>query len=110
MSGGEKIRVEVVYALPERQSLVVVSLDDQASCVDAINASGLVEIYAEADLASLPIAIWGRPADRLDPLKEGDRVEILRPLEIDPRDARRHLASEGQFMGGASQSRPDAGD
>lgn len=103
MSDDEKIEVEVVYALPDRQSLVVVSLADRSSCAEAIDASGLAAIYAESDLLSLPIAVWGRPADRQDPLKDGDRVEILRPLEIDPRDARRHLASEGQFMGSVSQ-------
>ena len=105
MSDGEKIRVEVVFGLPDRQSLVVVNIDAQSSCDDAINASGLAAIHAKSDLVSLPIAIWGRLADRRDPLKNGDRVEILRPLEIDPRDARRLLASEGQFMGGASQPR-----
>lgn len=103
MSDGDKIRVEVVFGLPDRQSLVVVNIDAQSSCDDAINASGLATVYAEFDLVSLPIAIWGRLAVRRDRLKNGDRVEILRPLEINPRDARRHLASEGQFMGGASQ-------
>ena len=105
MSDGEKIRVEVVFGLADRQSLVEVIIGAQASCDDAIKAAGLAEIYTESDLPSLPIAIWGRPADRRDALKNGDRIEILRPLEINPRDARRHLASEGQFMGAASPPR-----
>jgi len=108
MSDREQIRVEVVFGLADRQSLVSVIIDAQASCDDAINAAGLAEIYAESDLPSLPIAIWGRPADRRDALKNGDRVEILRPLEIDPRDARRNLASEGQFMGAAAPSGHEA--
>ena len=43
--------------------------------------------------------MWGRVVSPQQTLRDGDRVEILRPLEIDPRDARRHLAREGQFMG-----------
>lgn len=100
----DKIRVEVVFGLPDRQSLIVVNSDAQASCNDVIDASGLARLYPESGIAELPIAIWGRPADRGDEAKHGDRIELLRPLQMDPRDARRQLASEGQFMGGSSNS------
>jgi putative ubiquitin-RnfH superfamily antitoxin RatB of RatAB toxin-antitoxin module len=105
MSESNKIQVEVSFGLPDRQSLIVVDIDGQASCNDVIDASGLASIYPQSGIAVLPIAIWGKPVDRGDPVKNGDRIEILRPLEIDPRDARRQLASEGQFMGG--NSNPD---
>ncbi len=100
MKTGETIRVEVVFGLADRQALVSVDVDRHANCADAIVLSGLAETFAEIDLSALRIAIWGRLANRRDPLKHGDRIEILRPLEIDPRDARRQLATEGQFMGG----------
>ncbi len=104
MSASETIKVEVAFGLTERQSLIVVNIDGQASCNDVIDASGLARIYPESAIAELPIAIWGRPAERTDPIRHGDRIELLRPLQIDPRDARRQLAREGQFMGGSSNS------
>jgi len=102
MAIGETIRVEVVFGLPDRQELVSVNVAPDANCAAAISRSGIAADFPEFDLATLPIAIWGRPAERGDGLKKGDRVEILRPLEIDPRDARRQLAIEGQFMGGVA--------
>lgn len=105
MSVSNTIQVEVAFGLPDRQSLIVVHCDSGASCDDAIDASGLAGTYPDAPIAELPIAIWGRPVDRGDRVKNGDRIELLRPLRIDPRDARRQLASEGQFMG--SNANPD---
>jgi len=94
------IRVEVVFALPERQELMEVILGTGSTVSDAIDSSGIREKFADFDLDAMPIAIWGRPAGRRRELADGDRVEILRRLEIDPRDARRELARDGQFMGG----------
>lgn len=105
MTSNKTIRVEVVFGLPERQTLVSINLSPAANCAAAISQSGIAADYPEYDLAILPIAIWGRPAKRNDGLKDGDRVEILRSLEIDPRDARRQLATEGRFMGGAAMEK-----
>ena len=97
----------MAFGLPDRQSLVTVDISVDASCEDAIKVSGLAKTYADIDLAALPIAIWGTPASRTDTPRNGDRIEILRPLAIDPRNARRELASEGQFMGGRSPVETD---
>lgn len=94
------IRVEVVFALPNRQELVEVDLVTGSSAADAIELSGLRKEFPDLDLDAMPIAIWGKSATRRRKLVDGDRVEILRQLEIDPRDARRELARDGQFMGG----------
>ena len=103
----ETIQIEVVFGLKDRQTLRLVEVDSRASCADAIAASGISSDYPEYDLAALPIAIWGKLVQRQDLLKTGDRIELLRPLDIDPRDARRRLASEGQFMGGGPFQVPD---
>lgn len=107
MAGLETIRVEVVFGVPERQDLVTVEIAAHASCADAIARSGVVASFPDIDLASLPIAVWGRPASATDEVKEGDRVEILRPLAIDPRDARRRLAMAGRYMGTAKSEDGD---
>ena len=96
------IRVEVIFALPSRQELVEVDLGTGSTAADAIESAGMRKEFPDFDLDAMPIAIWGKPATRRRKLVDGDRVEILRQLEIDPRDARRELARGGQFMGGST--------
>lgn len=79
------IRVEVVHALPDRQRVVAVELPEGATAREAVLASGL---QARCDAL-------GRFGRRIDPgtvLSEGDRVELLRRLPNDPREARRARA------------------
>jgi len=97
--GVARIRVEAVYALPDRQVLVALELDAGAIAADAVTASGVIESFAGGRIEELSLAIWGKPVPRETPLKDGDRVEILRPLRIDPREARRQLAEKGSVMG-----------
>lgn len=93
------ISVEVVFALPERQELVALTIPAGASVADAIELSGIAGKFPEHDLAACRVGIWGRLVDRDRLLDDGDRVEIYRPLAIDPREARRKLAAEGKSMG-----------
>ncbi|MGH8798015.1 MAG: RnfH family protein [Caldimonas sp.] len=60
-----------------------------AVLLDALHSSGVLERYAEIDLGRTRFGIWGqlRPLDA--PLRDGDRIEVYRPLKIDPMDARR---------------------
>jgi len=66
-----------------------VALPSGASALDAIRASGVLERFAELDLAQLPVGIWGRACALETLLVDGDRVEIYRPLAVDPKEARR---------------------
>lgn len=93
-----KVSVEVVFALPRQQLLVEVSLKEGATVADAIDASGLAARFPDEQIEALPTGIWGRPADRDHAVSDGDRVEIYRPLEIEPREARRRLAEAGRTM------------
>lgn len=86
------IRVEVVYALPERQYLRKVKLAEGSSVEQAIQASGLLELRRDIDLKSNKIGIYSRPAKLGDTLNDGDRVEIYRPLIAD----RKSCAGNGQ--------------
>jgi len=104
MANAESIDIEVVAATPVRQKLVTVTLPSGTSAQDAIDQSGLRESFPDLDWTGYGLAIWGEPVEPGRVLKQGDRVEILRPLAFDPRDARRELAKEGQHMGGV---RPD---
>jgi len=103
VSANACITVEVVYGKPNRQVLETVTVDAGVTCEEAIRKSGIDAKFPRDDLASLPLAIWGKPAAPHTIVNEGDRIEILRPLIIDPRDARRLLAQAGQYMGGSGR-------
>ena len=83
------MQVEVVFALPDRQVLENVILPEGATIADAIRRSNLQKLFPGTDLDGLDAGVWGKPAARDRVLREGDRVEIYRPLEMDPREARR---------------------
>lgn len=99
MEPDDAIRVEVVFALPERQSLIAVTLPAGATVAEAIESSGIAGEFPQLDLANYQVGIWGRIVEPGRGLKDGDRIEIYRPLVIDPREARRNLAAEGKSMG-----------
>ena len=90
----ETIRVEVAYALPNKQSIVALDVPAGCSVFEAAELSGIVELYPEIELGSAKMGIFGKAvADpRAQQLKPGDRVEIYRPLVIDPKEARRARA------------------
>lgn len=84
----DTIAVEVAWAEPERQFLRRVALPSGSTVADAIHASG-VEGEFGIDVTALATGIWSKPVARNEPVREGDRVEIYRPLLIDPKQARR---------------------
>ena len=85
---GSDLTVEVVFALPDRQVLESVNVAGGATVQDAIAAAGIAERFPGENVDALPVGIWGRPVARDSRVADGDRVEIYRPLEIDPREAR----------------------
>ncbi|CND10431.1 RnfH family protein [Yersinia alsatica] len=90
------IRVEVVYALPERQYLRTVSLAAGSTVEDAINASGLLELRSDIDLTENKVGVYSRPVKLGDKVNDGDRVEIYRPLIADPKELRRQRAEQAK--------------
>jgi len=83
------MKVEVVMAWPRRSDSVTLSLAEGATLADAVAAAGFTGIQGVNGYA-----IFGVNADASTPLREGDRVELLRPLQIDPKEARRRRASK----------------
>lgn len=87
-----RIRVEVVYALPLVQDCSVVEVEQGASLEQAVRVCGVLERNREIDLQHAQVGIWGRRAGLSAVLREGDRVEIYRPLAADPKQVRRERA------------------
>jgi len=90
---GAVLKVEVVYATPSRQARYPLRVAPGATIDDAIRASGVLADFPEIDLARNRVGVFGRFARPGQPLRNGDRVEIYRPLTADPKEARRRRAA-----------------
>ena len=88
----QTIRVEVVLAMPDRQALVALEVAPGTTLAEAISLSGVPGMFEgfELDLAS--VGIFGNKASPQQVLRDGDRVEIYRPLIADPKEVRRQRA------------------
>jgi len=86
------MRVEVVYALPAAHDSVEVTLAEGSTVRDAIVTSGLLERHPEIDLVVQKCGVFGEVRRLDERVADGDRVEIYRPLFIDPKEARRRRA------------------
>ena len=84
-----RLRIEVVFAERDGQQVVTLALDEGATAHDALRESGLAVRHPEVDLGGAALGIFGRRVSSGTPLHDGDRVEIYRPLVIDPKEARR---------------------
>jgi uncharacterized protein len=90
------IRVEIVYAQPQRSIAKSLSLPPGALIADALKLAGQADDFQDMDLASATVGIFGQVASRDRPLKDGDRIEIYRPLLEEPKLARRTRAKKAR--------------
>lgn len=90
------MRVWVVYALPDRQALHELELPESATVAEAVARSGLLQQFPEIGTRPLACAIYGRAVPESHNLRADDRVEILRPLQVDPKESRRRAAARGR--------------
>lgn len=91
--------VDVVYALPDEQRIVAVPFASGLTAEQAVERSGLLEAFPEIAVRPLVLGLFGHAIETDRVLEPGDRVEICRPLELDPRDLRRELLKHGRVMG-----------
>lgn len=89
---GKRLRVEVAYAVRDRQALLTVGLEQGGTVEQAIRRSGILVEFPEIDIARSKVGIFGRLVSLNTRVQDGDRVEIYRPLIADPKDARRERA------------------
>ena len=93
-----KISIEVVYALPDEQTLFKQSVPEGATVAEAIKLCGILGRYPEIDPAVNKLGIFGKLAKPDTVLRDKDRIEIYRPLLADPKEVRRKRAEEGKVM------------
>ena len=88
------IRIEIVYAHPQRYLVRSLRLAQGAVIADALGLVAADPEFLGIDLAGSALGIFGKVAHRDQPLKDGDRIEIYRPLAEEPKLARRNRASK----------------
>ena len=100
----KQINVEVVYALPDEQTLLSLEVPEGTTVKEAIVQSGILEKYPELDIQTMDVGIFGKLTRMDQKLRNKDRVEIYRPLIADPKEVRKRRAAEGKKLkkGGAS--------
>lgn len=93
---GSNVQIEVAYATPEKQRILVVEVAPGTSVFDGAKNSGIDKVFPEIDFEKVDMGIFGKavkkPAEQT--LKQGDRIEIYRPLLIDPKQARLNRAAK----------------
>jgi putative ubiquitin-RnfH superfamily antitoxin RatB of RatAB toxin-antitoxin module len=94
MAESNKIQVEVAYAKLDEQVIIPLDVDAGTTLEQAIQQSGILELYPEIDLAKNKTGIFGKIAKVDTELREKDRVEIYRPLIADPKESRRKRAEK----------------
>lgn len=98
----DPLNIEVAYALPDCQTVLAVKVRPDTTVEEAIAASGMLARHPEIDLAVNKVGVYSRPVKLGDPLHEGDRIEIYRPLIADPREMRKKRADKAKEEGRAN--------
>ena len=90
----DEILVEVAYALPEEQVIISIEVPKKINIKQAIEKSGIQKKFPEIDLSKNKVGIFGKQTTLDHLLSDRDRIEIYRPLILDPKEMRRKRASK----------------
>lgn len=88
------IDIEVACALPDRQVVVRLEVPEGTTLLEAVRRSGLPGRFPEVEVDPARLGVFGKLGKADEPVKPGDRVEIYRPLTIDPKERRRQQARD----------------
>jgi hypothetical protein len=91
-----ELRVEIAYAQPQRVIVKEYRLAPGACVADALRLAALDPDFSGIDLANSPLGVFGKVVRADQVLREGDRIEIYRPLSADPKAARRARAKQAR--------------
>ncbi len=98
------LHIEVAYATPEKQKIIALTVSAGTTLREAVERSHIADEFPDLDIGQAPLGIFGKKVAKPDEVavQEGQRVEIYRPLLIDPKQARANRAAKSE--------RGDAGD
>lgn len=92
------INIEVTYALPDKQVVIALQVTDGTTLEQAVRLSGILDQFPQIDMAKNKVGIFSKLKKPDEIVREGDRVEIYRPLIADPKVVRKQRAAEGKRM------------
>ena len=92
------MQIDVAYALRNKQKIYVLELAEGTTARQAATAAPVLVDFPDADVSNSKIGIFGKMVPDSQVLKEGDRVEIYRPLIADPKEVRKQRAAAGKRM------------
>ncbi len=90
----DKINIEVAYATAERQKIITLEVTQGTTIIEAVRQSRITDIFPELDIESASFGIWSKVKPSSTVILEGQRIEIYRPLIIDPKESRRKRAEK----------------
>ncbi|WP_258807011.1 RnfH family protein [Pseudidiomarina sp. CB1] len=97
----DQIQIEVAYATPERQQIIPLRVRKGTSVADCISQSQITRYFPEIDLNEQKVGIWSKAVKLEHEPRDGDRIEIYRPLIADPKAIRRKRAEQAKDDGRA---------
>lgn len=98
------MKIEVAYALENKQTLLVLEVNEGTTLKQAIELSGIIDIYPKIDLSKNKTGIFGKIVKLDTILRQKDRVEIYRPLIADAKKVRKERAIQGKKMRGSKKA------
>jgi putative ubiquitin-RnfH superfamily antitoxin RatB of RatAB toxin-antitoxin module len=97
------IKVELVYGLPQQQTLLSLEVPEGNTVEQVIANSKITDKYTDIDLTVNKVGIWNKTCKLQDAVKDGDRIEIYRPLIADPKEVRKRRAEKAVEEGRADK-------
>ena len=91
---GPLVEVEIVYGKTGSARVIRQKVRDKTTVKQAIEQSGILQMYPEIDLYENKVGIFSRKRELRALVHDGDRIEIYQPLKVDPKEARRRRANK----------------
>ncbi|MDO6462141.1 RnfH family protein [Granulosicoccaceae sp. 1_MG-2023] len=101
------MRIEVAFALPSRQKIYTLEVEEGITAREAVALAPLAQDFPDEDFSERKLGIFGKAVPDKQVLREGDRVEIYRELIADPKAVRKKRAAEGKRMKKGGGELPD---
>jgi len=105
----ENVPVEVAYAMPEKQRIIKLNVATGTTALEVVMQSGIDTFFDDLTLGpDLRLGVWGKSVTHDREVKSGERVEIYRPLQVDPKAVRKARAEKAKAARAAADQPSDA--
>lgn len=99
----KNIKVLVVFAMPQTQKVIELSVEPNSTVAQIVAQSNISDFFPEFDFSAPKVGIFNRSVKLTDTCRDGDRIEVYRPLIADPKAARAKRAKKAIDEGRANK-------